>query len=172
MNKLYKKYKGFQKHYRFRHLISRYLFLSDAEYRLWDFMTTTAGWDDRYIDSYQIVEATLEHISEHLIWSKSKTSRTMKKLVGKGIVSRDRYLGYVVNLKAERGSEDNDKKTLSLMGINVAELEKYFLPAVKKVPREGQKQGYSDDSSLMSTNGNLISPSNMDIDMEDEEWIR
>lgn len=112
MNKLHKRLKGFQKHYRSRHLLAKELDLKDEEYRLWDFMVATCGWDNRHVDSYLIVEATLEHIASFLCWSTSKTSRVMNILIGKGIIVRKKDVGYEIKLRAERGSEDGDKNEL------------------------------------------------------------
>ena len=173
MNKLHKKFNGFQKRYRIRHLIAKELRLKDEEYRLWDFMVAMCGWDSRHLDSYLIVEATLEHISELLNWSKSKTSRVVSSLITKGIVVRVKTVGFLVNLRIERGSEEEDKIVLIKMGMDVAILEKYFLPMKKEVIPVKRNQGYKDVPSLVSSNDVLVSK---DIDCtlstDDIEWIQ
>lgn len=173
MNKLHKRLKGFQKHYRNRHLLAKELNLKDEEYRLWDFMVATCGWDSRHIDTYLIVEATLGHIAGFLHWSTSKTSRVMNNLINKGIIVRKKDAGYEIKLRAERGSEEKDKEGLMEMGIDVSPLAKYFLSAKKEVLPAQRDQGYSPVPSLVSSNASLVSKEiENSLSAEDRKWIQ
>jgi len=78
--------KAYQRLYRNRHLTAKSFDLNDQEYRLWDLYGAVSGWDRRYDEIFQAVDATDEAIANILGWSSSKTCRTRNGLMRKGLV--------------------------------------------------------------------------------------
>jgi hypothetical protein len=73
----------YQKVYRNRHLWSRNLRLTDAEYRLWDLFVALYDWDKKHNETYETIEATDCQIAKILDWSDSKSCRVRNNLLRK-----------------------------------------------------------------------------------------
>lgn len=151
---------SYQRISRDRHLIARQLGLSDPEYRLWDLLVASYGWDNRYEDSYERVEATSRDIAFVLNWSHSKVSRVMNQLKEKEFVRVFKQGVYEVLVIPERGksSSNTEYKELLLKSLGAG---------------VNRNHGYSIDSSLFSSSGSYIDSEekkDLEVNQEDEDW--
>jgi len=150
----YKKFNGYQRHNKNRHLIAKELRLSDAQFRLWDFLGALCGWDNKYEHLYRKVQITQKEVATVLDWDESKVSRTSNSLIKRGLIERLDRSEYTVKVLAEKGSEDEDNEQIAKIQEKLAKSQKPLAEIQNNLANPQGKQGYLNNSSLVSFKSN------------------
>lgn len=150
----FKKFNGYQRLNRSRHLIAKELGLSDSEFRLLDLFGALSGWDSSYEHLYHKVYVTLKELANVLCWDESKASRISSSLIQKGLIERVNRCEYTVKVLSEKGSEDKDNEQIAKIQEKLARSQKSLAKTQGNLANPQDNQGYSSNSSLVSFKSN------------------
>lgn len=150
----YKKFNGYQRLNKNRHLIAKEIKLSDAQFRLWDLFSALCGWDSRYEHLYRKVQITQKEIALILDWDESKVSRVSNSLIRSGLIEKTDRSEYIVRVLAEKGSENENNEQIAKIQEKLAKSQKPLAEIQNSTANSQEKRSYINNSSLVSFKSN------------------
>lgn len=163
---------SYRKVYRNRHIVALNLKLTDKEFRLLEFLSDIADWDESHTDTFETVVFTSREIAPVLNWSFTVVSKTTNKLLEKKLLEKKGRSHYLVHQLSE------SKENVSLTKLNVS------LPTQIVSPKK-QIRSQEDRSSIVSYKDSVYQPIRTDeeyqriidsgqfptMDISDMKWI-